>query len=259
MAAIESVQKFDPKAQNSSAKRATIIRTLETEFDAYYENTMPVLIAKAAIKKEPGEDHKQYISLIEEIKEKQSRDKARSEEILNEMETVLQNVKDTSAKSGVAKYANLFLDESSVHETQAKYWLTWVFRILAVIILLSAIMLYFLKDFNESSTMIVQYTVAKVIILTALFYSLSICMRNFRAHKHNALVNKHRHNALTTFETFTSAADGDGQTKSAVLIEATRTIFSNQQTGYSSSSTESDSSNKIVEIIKNVSNSSERP
>jgi hypothetical protein len=40
------------------------------------------------------------------------------------------------------------------------------------------------------------------------------------------------------------------QTKNAVLLEATRTIFSNQQTGYLNNDNEPDSPNKIIEIFK---------
>ena len=64
------------------------------------------------------------------------------------------------------------------------------------------------------------------------------------------MVNKHRQNALTTFETFSNASGSDTQTKNAVLIEATHTIFSNQQTGYMTADKDQESSSKIIEIIK---------
>ena len=104
------------------------------------------------------------------------------------------------------------------------------------------------KENNE----IVQFTITKVVVLTALFYGLSITNRNYKAHKHNAVMNKHRQNALSTFETFSSAASADDQTKNAVLLETTHSIFSNQQTGYLKSEGDSESNSKIIEIIKSV-------
>lgn len=103
---------------------------------------------------------------------------------------------------------------------------------------------------------IVQYTVSKIVILSSLFFVLSIFNRNYKAHKHNSVLNKHRQNALSTFETFSNASGSDLQTKNAVLIEATRTIFSNQQTGYLHTN-ETEASNKIVEIIKGASSRGE--
>jgi len=70
-------------------------------------------------------------------------------------------------------------------------------------------------------------------------------------------LNKHRQNALNTFETFSKAAGTDTQTKNAVLLEATHAIFSNQQTGYLNQDGESDSPNRIIEIIKSSTSSAQ--
>jgi len=119
------------------------------------------------------------------------------------------------------------------------------------------VFIFLFPDSKATNAEIVQFSIAKIVVLSALFYGLSICNRNYKAHRHNSTLNKHRQNALSTFETFAKAAGADNQTKNAVLIEATHTIFSNQQTGYLSSEKDNDSSNKIVEIIKNVTTNKE--
>jgi len=75
------------------------------------------------------------------------------------------------------------------------------------------------------------------------------------ARRHIAIINKHKQIALTTFETFSNAAGSDLQTKSAVLLEATHTIFSTQSTGYINPDSDNDSSNRIVEIFKSFTSS----
>ena len=63
------------------------------------------------------------------------------------------------------------------------------------------------------------------------------------------VVNGHRQNALTTFQTFVKAAgDEDKETKNAVLLEATRCIFSPMSTGYLGGDQETPNSS-IVEVL----------
>ena len=73
----------------------------------------------------------------------------------------------------------------------------------------------------------------------------------YRAYRHNCTINTHRQNALMTFEMFTNAAK-DEQTKNAVLLQATQSIFSPQPTGYLSGDSEQGSNPQILEIIKNI-------
>ena len=156
------------------------------------------------------------------------------------------------ASYSFSQYFQIFNTESTEHERQSKNWLKWTVGVLIAIVFAAIILIFLFPDTTSSSAEIIQFSVTKVIILSAMFYGLSICNRNYKAHKHNATLNKHRQNALSTFETFAKAAGTDAQTKSAVLIEATHTIFSNQQTGYLNSEKDRESSNKIVEIIKSV-------
>ncbi len=73
--------------------------------------------------------------------------------------------------------------------------------------------------------------------------------RNHRAHVHNSIVNRHRQNALNTFETFVKASS-DKDTKDAVLLQATKSIFDEQSSGYLSSDSEQLPSNLIVEVLR---------
>ena len=73
----------------------------------------------------------------------------------------------------------------------------------------------------------------------------------YKAHKHNYVVNRHRQNALSSFETFIKATSDDA-TKNAVLIQATQSIFVPQHTGYIGYESDILSSPQILEIIKDV-------
>ena len=94
---------------------------------------------------------------------------------------------------------------------------------------------------------------AKLIILTLLLTAATWCGRTYKALKHLAVVNRHRSLSLKTLNAF-SAAAGDELTKNAVLLEATRAIFSAGATGYIDAKDGQDDSSslRIVEIAKGL-------
>ncbi len=75
---------------------------------------------------------------------------------------------------------------------------------------------------------------SKLLIFAVLAYMLLLCARNFLAHKHNSIVNKHRQNALLTFKALADAASKEDQ-RDVVLTYAAACIFSPQETGYTKS------------------------
>jgi CTP synthase (UTP-ammonia lyase) len=97
----------------------------------------------------------------------------------------------------------------------------------------------------------VQLAITKVVILSTIFTAAVACSRIYRAHRHNYVVNQHRRNALNTFQAFVNAPEADAQTKNAVLLEATKCIFSQQPTGYISSEQDSQPS-QVLEIVRGL-------
>jgi DNA phosphorothioation-dependent restriction protein DptG len=75
--------------------------------------------------------------------------------------------------------------------------------------------------------------------------------RNYRTNKHNEILNRHRNNALKTFETFVLACRDDA-TRDAVLLEATKSIFDAQTSGYLTGEPEKVPSGTVIEILKKV-------
>jgi hypothetical protein len=99
---------------------------------------------------------------------------------------------------------------------------------------------------------IVQHALGKILVFTALYYGLIWCGRNYRANRHNYVMNKHRQNSLSTFESFVRAAQQDTAIKNAVLLQATTAIFAPQVTGYAAQETDPESPNKIIEITRSL-------
>ena len=95
----------------------------------------------------------------------------------------------------------------------------------------------------------VQLVSSKLLIFGVLTYLLILSAKNYLNHKHNAIVNKHRQNALMTYKAMVDATDDHGS-REAILIQAAGCIFNPQTTGYTiSGDTPAVSGKSMVEIL----------
>ena len=145
-----------------------------------------------------------------------------------------------------------FFEEQSIEFTKAsKIWLVTLIILLLCIIGFGFFIYFEGYVFKEPNVYnYVHNIVGRVVIITGLLYFISISSKNFKAQKHNSIINRHRANCLKTFESFNKSTS-DQQTKDAILLEASHTIFGYQSTGYTD--TEESDPTKIIEIIKNIS------
>jgi hypothetical protein len=246
----EQAKTFNPAVNNAVNTRSAIITNIQTNYDNYYTHSIPILSIGLLNSNNLSLERSKMNQLIADLENEKKESKEESEKKLNELNSIIENAKSFATKAGVSKHSSVFKTESDFHETESKKWLGYTTKILVLIVLV-AIGLAFLGLYFTENTQLIQFTITKVVILSALFYGLALTNRNYKAHKHNEIMNKHRQNALTTFETFSNAAS-DEQTKNAILLETTHSIFSNQQTGYLKKDGDGESNNKIIEIIKSA-------
>lgn len=244
------IKTFNPATGNPVNQRNSLLIQLENQYDTYYTTALPILITGLLNTNDLSIERTKLNEALKELEKEKEKAKVDSEKYLNEIKDVLSKARQAAVEVGVAQHNMIFKKEADEHKQLSKNWLKWTIGVLVAITLVG-IGLLFIKPSDEGTHFLIHFTVTKIVILTVMFYALAICTRNYKAHKHNSILNKHRQNALNTFETFSKAAGSDLQTKNAVLLEATHTIFSNQQTGYLNTDGESDSPNKIIEIIKN--------
>lgn len=170
----------------------------------------------------------------------------------SEIGTIISAARDAAASVGVAHFSADFKAESEAQEESAKTWLM-VTGAAAVATLLTAVAIIFIP-INADATMpqVLQLFTSKVVILGLLFTATIWCGRLYKAAKHQGLTNKHRANALRTFQAFTKATSEDS-VRDAVLFEATKSIFAISQSGYLENESVPENSSKIVEVIRNAS------
>ena len=242
--------------QNPAQDRDTLINQIRDSFDPYFNHISPVIaysVRKGTDFERLENEARQTLEQLESIVTEQEKSRIA---MMGEIEGTLEKIRRAAQEVGVAQHAVHFKNEAKDHNDAARWWLAATVGLAAVTILFGgASLIYFVEIFQSLTTsQTIQLAIAKLIIFSVLFSGVLWNGRIYRAHRHNFVINKHRQNALSTFETFVKAA-GDEQTKSAVLLQATQCIFSPQHSGYISKESESTNYPQVLEIIRGIAGS----
>ncbi len=172
-----------------------------------------------------------------------------------EIDGIVTRAREASASAGAAVFTKDFNGEATSLNDSAQKWLLAT-AVFAAATILFALSLWFVTEPTVDPWQAAQKFGARLAMLVVLFTATFWCGRNYKALKHQATNNRHRALSLQTFQAF-SAAASDDPTRDAVLLETTRSIFANTSTGYIDSATPPDSTTRIVEVARMVSNESE--
>jgi hypothetical protein len=244
-----------------SQDRREIIRELAEVANGLFERLGPILMITAASQDEQVINQLQSKADVlegqweERLRTKTAEVEALKTEAKENLQFINQTVeaaKVAAADVGIEKQSVYFETQATEHKNAALKWLVGsFFLLLAILGAAGGWIYYYLMHPEPQPPINIQLLVEKVVLFSALFGGLVSATRSYRAHRHNYVVNKHRHNALLTFRAFSQQASADPATKNAVLLQTTQCIFSPQPTGYSSHDVDSGYP-PIVEIVRSV-------
>lgn len=167
-----------------------------------------------------------------------------------QIDKIISTAREASASAGAAVFTEDFLNEANDLNDESFKWLGATIA-LAVITGGIAIYMWFFGPGQVEENHVWLLISTKLTIFVLLFTATLWCGKIYRALKHQASTNKQKALGLKTFQAFSSAA-ADDQTKNAVLLETTRSIFNNTPTGLIESNSSNENDSKVIEIIKSV-------
>lgn len=229
---------FSTAESNPSSRRNQLIQQIKDAYDSAFKNLLPFIgyANFQAIDFKRLED--EALAITRSMKNESNRISEQSKATLQEANEALQTVRELAAEQGVTQQAEYFKSEAEYHLAQAEQWKTqiYIFAIGTGFYALASLFFHKIPWFSpQNNYEVAQFIVSKVLIFGILSYMLYMAVRNFMSHTHNAVVNKHRQNALLTYKSFVDAT-GDLQGSEAVLLSAASCIYSPQCTGYTSDS-----------------------
>ena len=156
-------------------------------------------------------------------------------------------------KKLISSYEKVFANQVGQHKTGAWIWLGGTVILTFVF---GGIFWWLLKDLEPAGgqlSTILQNLFTKGFFLSLIYLLLNRSIKNYTAEKHLETINRHRQNALATFEAFVEAAGENRETRDAVLLAATDAIFDANQSGYLSVRTSrSDNAGPIQQVVRAI-------
>lgn len=174
---------------------------------------------------------------------------ARTTQASQRAESLLVQLEERTQSMTVAEQAKVFSERADAHERGSTKWLIAA-GAMATAGLLLGVVIAFPRlvglEYPQGSD-VWPATAGRVLLFSILLAGALWCGRVYRAHRHNEEVNRHRANALSTFQLFADAADPE--TRAYILRQATGAIFAPQPTAFIQSDGESTPGMQVVEIL----------
>ena len=259
---IQKIMEFDINVENPSETHANLLKEI-SDFCSTSRNSLNQIITYLRSKKveqledrvkttltDAGEKFNTETEKLQKFGEEVKEKEQERQENFDQLKVQLQN---QLTEKPISQYKEIFAEQAEKYRNGSRFWLgmaglaTVVFG--GTFILLSI----FLQSGGTGLTGILQNLFTKGFVLSPIYVWLNRSIKNHTAQKHLEIINVHRQNALETFDTFVAAAEGNRETRDAVLLAATKAIFDANQSGYLSTKTSgSDNTSPVQQIIKEV-------
>ncbi|NBD95276.1 MAG: hypothetical protein GVY11_02215 [Gammaproteobacteria bacterium] len=247
----EQVLEFD--VDKTTADRDNLIQKVINAYAPTFEKLHPLIAYSLHRSADFQRLDSEARATIQSIEDQASELKGQLEETQRESEQILEEVRKTAAEAGVSQQAHFFKEAAEYHTDKAEQWrmaTIWLVVATGVFAFLSLFIHKIPAIAPESAYDTVQIAVSKALIFAVLFFTLYLAAKNFLSHKHNYVVNRHRQEALQTYQALVDAA-GDPAKSDIVITHAAACIFSPQATGYMGQSTSgsSPSAQTFIDLI----------
>ncbi|MCK4796876.1 MAG: hypothetical protein KAT05_05805 [Spirochaetes bacterium] len=182
-----------------------------------------------------------------EIREKISeldKQKKLLEEKQNKSDKIIEALQKESAIKFSEEFANVFSEQAKKHSSRWK-GLAQIWLYAGIIMIITLIIVIFIPEFipfHKAESMVsiilgLNYSLIgitqRLVIISVLIYLIRTSFKHYRINEHLYTLNIHRQNVMNTYRHFEhSLSSQDIETRNILLSELTRSIFSQENTGY---------------------------
>lgn len=252
---LENIQMFAPeRASNPFGERADLIDQIRNRWEHDFPTISPVLAYATKSSADFLRLEREARGTLSELSDSKTQFKSETDDILRAMNSALGEVQNAAKEAGVSQHATHFSEEAD----QAK--LTAIISLIASVLLGLTIISYvvfhiepiILKIESPTGIQLIQAAMPRLLIVFVLSFGMVWAAKNFTSAAHNYVINRHRKNALASFQTFVEGASKQ-EVKDVVLLQATHAIFTPQDSGFAKGEIPNPSS-QVVEVFRNSGN-----
>lgn len=245
-AAINQVGRFTTTMHNAGQERSNILSYFVALRDGMYRDLLSTVSWLKLRKSDLRTLDERANSTLKEFRDDLRDAKEKIVAAQKEAIEIVANVKETAGLSALAIQAQVFEEEAGDHNAAAKVWAWSAMASMVLLVGYAYISYAYFKIPKDDASLAAQLIFSKALIGGVLVYALVLSSRNFMFNKHNAVINKHRHNSLVVSQTLIGAANAPDN-REALLVQAAAAIFAPQDTGFAKTSADN-SSIKLIEV-----------
>ena len=222
-----------PANQTLATRRDQLVKAFDTRYETTFGQMYPYISYSAAFVTDFKLLEQNARDSVERVKTEAQGVIDQIKNLKGEADKILGDVRATAAEQGVTQQAIYFGEESTKHGTESGWWLKATCGAAILLCGFAIASLWLHKLIPVSNTFdSFQLAVSKFLLFGTISFVLYLSARNFLAHKHNSIVNKHRQNALLTYKALVDASGPQPENSLVILNQAANCIFSAQSTGY---------------------------
>lgn len=248
----EAVLQFDAKQPNAHEQQQKLIQQIEGAYQGAFNVMLPLVGYSLHKSADFQRIDSEARASLQKIKDDANEITESLEQQKIDAAGVLEEIRKVAAEQGVTQQAIYFKDEADRNETDAETWryrtikLAWLLGVYAAL----SIFIHKIPWLAPANTFdTVQMAVSKILIFAVISFVLYLSAKNFLSHKHNAVVNRHRQNALMTYKALVEAAGEKQQASDAVLVHAASCIYAPQPTGYTGRASDAQGAKSVIELL----------
>lgn len=248
---IDRIRSFSIESGNPTGTRDQLVIQIKSQADQFFTAAHLYIPYLAYQKGDVQRNINELTRSVEEAGQLVDGTKRDIEQRRGEIGEIIVAAREAAASVGIAHFTADFNAEANTQDQSAEKWLKATAGLAAMTILAALLMVFVPVKPDATIPQVIQLFTSKIVILGLLFTATIWCGRLYKAARHQSSINKHRANALRTFQAFTKAASDDAA-RDAVLMESTKSIFAITPSGFLDNESAPDGGLKIVEVVKHA-------
>jgi len=232
---VNSVILFDIKTGNIHGTRPQLIQHIQNAYEPAFIKLHPYISYSTRTATDFSRIEREARAQLQSAEDDGKSLRAELKAQTDEVHKVLAVVRQTAEEQGVSQQAIYFSQAADAFQEASFRWLV-LSCILTFVLIGYAIMTLFMHKWASLASTNVydtaQLAVSKVLIFATISFALIHSVKNYLANRHNAVVNRHRQNALATYKALVEAA-GAAANRDVILTKAADCIFTAQATAFS--------------------------
>ncbi|UGB37695.1 hypothetical protein [Frateuria soli] len=243
---------FSNEQNNAAGVRSSLLEQANKAYDLAFASLWQFVAFAVASATDTSVIEARARATLQNVEDRASELTSSLEERNKAAQQILDHIQKVAAEQGVSQQALFFKTRADEHEAEANNWAKATGALAAVIAAFAifsavAFKIDWLRPQNALDA--AELLTGKVLLFLTLGTLLALCAKNFLAHKHNSILNRHRQTALQTYRVLVDSASSAGS-QDIVLAQAAACIFGSQDTGFSKEGGDSSpGSRSVLELL----------